>query len=131
MSVYFEYLQHVYKILSERERIRLDCSRPQKTPGYPTPEQVFYSVANSLNFRTSNRYYNILAYDRTVVGRVSGQFRSRTTPRGLKGTYCRRLCQTPFMPSFELSIRARPRRVQLCFTNRQMRLRGKRQYLFN
>jgi protein-tyrosine phosphatase len=67
MSVYFEYLQHVYKILSERERIRLDCSRPQKTPGYPTPEQVFYSVANSLNFRTSNRYYNILAYDRTAV----------------------------------------------------------------
>ena len=60
-------LEHVYSILSEREAIRLGYSRPRPPPNYPSPQHIFYSVVNSLKYRTTNRYSNILAYDRTAI----------------------------------------------------------------
>lgn len=55
-------LRAVFSILAERESLRLEYSRSPDAPLH-----AFYSVANSRNNRASNRYSNILAYDRTAI----------------------------------------------------------------
>ncbi|RSH86968.1 hypothetical protein EHS25_003456 [Saitozyma podzolica] len=65
-------LQHVYHLLTKRESARASHTDPfhqltHRLHRHPAPEEVFYSVHNSLKYRTSNRYSNILAYDRTAV----------------------------------------------------------------
>jgi hypothetical protein len=65
-------LQHVYHLLTKRESARASHTDPfhqltHRLHRHPAPEEVFYSVHNSVKYRTSNRYSNILAYDRTAV----------------------------------------------------------------
>lgn len=72
MSVTRDHLQHAYTILAERESTRLAYSQPRQIVRYPTPQHVFYSVANSAKYKASNRYSNIYAYDRTAV-KVDGE----------------------------------------------------------
>lgn len=65
-------LQHVYHLLTKRESARASHTDPfhqltHRLHRHPAPEEIFYSVHNSLKYRTGNRYSNILAYDRTAV----------------------------------------------------------------
>ncbi|EIW70073.1 hypothetical protein TREMEDRAFT_61835 [Tremella mesenterica DSM 1558] len=59
-----EHIRKVWKILQEREQARMTISAPRS---HRAPEQIFYSVMNSLRNKKHNRYSNILAYDRTAV----------------------------------------------------------------
>ncbi len=87
MSDHREKIQHVFNMLAERERARLDFSLPRPIPRYPTPQHVFYSVANSLRHRASNRYSNILAYDRTAVTADEGEYLNANVVCDGKGSW--------------------------------------------
>lgn len=56
----------VFSTLAVRDSQRRQCSlRPNSH--YRSPEDVFYSVANSVRNKEDNRYSDILSYDRTSV----------------------------------------------------------------
>jgi protein tyrosine phosphatase len=72
MPISQDALQHVYHLLTKRESVRVSYSNQahhltHHIHRHGAPEEVFYSVRNSLKYRKSNRYSNILAYDRTAV----------------------------------------------------------------
>lgn len=52
-----------FQLLQARERQRMTIARTPTDPDY-----AFYSVARSQRNKHSNRYSDILAYDRTAVG---------------------------------------------------------------
>jgi hypothetical protein len=66
-------LDVAWQHLSTREYIRQDLSKACLRSLRPAPEQLFYSTKASLKYRTSNRYSNILAFDRTAVD-VGGRY---------------------------------------------------------
>lgn len=72
-------MQEAWKILCEREHARVGYSAPSY---YPTPEHSFYSTARSVKHRASNRYSNILAYDRTAVLSSSGYLNANIVSDG-------------------------------------------------
>ncbi|KAK8850628.1 hypothetical protein IAR55_004547 [Kwoniella newhampshirensis] len=80
MTISSTKLERVFDILSEREAVRLQCAQLHR----PSPEQVFYSVRNSLRHRPDNRYSNILAYDRTAVT-VDGRYINANVVKDGKG----------------------------------------------
>ncbi|WVQ86143.1 hypothetical protein IAT38_008311 [Cryptococcus sp. DSM 104549] len=71
MPVSSRKVEQAYRLLAEREAYRAQCS--QLNSSRPSPEQVFYSVRNSVKHRYDNRYGNIYAYDRTAVV-VDGEY---------------------------------------------------------
>lgn len=71
MSVNKRHLKDVLVILTDREKNRLEHSMNWI---HSTPAHAFYSVANSMKHQNSNRYSNILAYDRTAVALEGGGY---------------------------------------------------------
>lgn len=59
--------EHIHRILSNREQRRLELAASRTPAARRSPEEVFYSVDNSVKHQAKNRYGNILAYDRTAV----------------------------------------------------------------
>jgi hypothetical protein len=111
-----------YVVLAEREARRMELS--QSRPRYPSPEHIYYSVQKSLSHRTSNRYSNILAYDRTAVS-ADGEYLNANVVCDGKGgcwvaaqvsgvedvAHVRLPCQEHFTHSLEQSILGQPRHI--------------------
>lgn len=88
-----------YDILAEREQHRrlLSILPPQR---HPAPEQVFYSVANSKRNRGSNRYSDVLAYDRTSVQVGTGGYINANVVCGPNGHWwvAAQVCRAKSLP---------------------------------
>jgi hypothetical protein len=67
-----ERYKEVFKMLAERELKRVRYGRADFSGGPEKTAQEKYSVSNSFKYERSNRYSNILSYDRTSV-RVRGK----------------------------------------------------------
>ncbi|WWD20806.1 hypothetical protein CI109_105283 [Kwoniella shandongensis] len=100
MPISLNTLGRVFDILAEREGVRLQCSQLHR----PSPEQVFYSVRNSLKHRPDNRYSNILAYDRTAVT-VDGHYINANVVTDGKGG-CWVAAQAPPPRAFDTFFKA-------------------------
>lgn len=72
----------VWDVLEHRDRQRILWSRLQSRS--LAPENVYYSVANSLKHRHLNRYSDILAYDRTAI-KVEGEYLNANVVRDGRG----------------------------------------------
>ena len=151
MSTNGEQLHRAYHTLSKREGARLTYSQSGRLSKHRDPQHAFYSVVNSVKNRTSNRYDNIFAYDRTSVivddegylnanvvcdtkgaWWVASQVRIRLSSRQSRteGIYRRRY-QEHSMLSSEQSSRGQQLRILLFFGDLCLLPSARSRYLFN
>ena len=71
-------MQEAWKILCEREHARYIST----AAAHLSPSDTFYSTARSMQNRASNRYNNILAYDRTAVLSSAGYLNANVISDG-------------------------------------------------
>lgn len=108
-------IEQVWKVLEHRERQRLLWSRLSGRAS--APENVFYSVTNSLKHRRFNRYADILAYDRTALV-VEGEYlNANTVTDGRGGRWVASQVRGDRAQDSHTLMRPRPRRWKPCHTS--------------